>query len=414
MKKINYFYIISGIFFCLILTNATTTTVAWSNGEVYTRPAFPIQTYLTDYMSVPPTTKKEYYATHDWVAESALMLLRDKQPLNVFLQKLSGITSRDGNLRMWFLWGSELPDAFPYVDFATARTDCGYTFLRSDFSPDHTPLVFDVNNKKVKAKTPFSADRLARRASLALKEGDCQKAAVFLGAMMHVIADATFYVHLLDDVGIDHTYKRRVGYLTYKTWPEGDRKGTGSPEFFRLTEARNEITLFTGLISANIYASTLFAGLDTHTGALGSYFTPAEMHAHRPGGGESYWDKVNGPINSNRDVMTWTYEDRPEHGYAKKYFATIEHNLNVAVYTSAEALGVVMKDYKSCECSDENPPTEEIIDSQKSSDKSGVKVSVSKMHGLVLFSMTGLMSSFLAFAFLSSVPSLLEKLPLPY
>ena len=42
------------------------------------------------------------------------------------------------------------------------------------------------------------------------KKGDCQAAALYLGALVHVITDAAFYAHVLDDVHYEKEFSRMI------------------------------------------------------------------------------------------------------------------------------------------------------------------------------------------------------------
>ena len=102
-----------------------------------------------------------------------------------------------------------------------------------------------------------------------------------------------------------------------------------------------------------------------------------------------------------------------------KYFDTIEHNLNQAVYYCAAALNYIITfaGYTDCGCSstssgeNPNPP---IPDGDKDGLglREGLKLSLGEFQGLFYFNIMGLMSTVVALSLLNSVKLLEEFIPI--
>jgi hypothetical protein len=127
--------------------------------------------------------------------------------------------------------------------------------------------------------------------------------------------------------------------------------------------------------------------------------------------GTVHWDEVDGPLGGVYDnELTWTYSMRPTGDNDRtRYFDTIEHNLNMAVYYCAAALNFVLNyaGYTDCNCKGDWP-SEGDDDTQEVKDRADVKLIQDEFTGLFFFSMTGLMATGVALALLSKI-SILEK-----
>ena len=101
---------------------------------------------------------------------------------------------------------------------------------------------------------------------------------------------------------------------------------------------------------------------------------------------------------------------------ATKYFDTIEHNLNQAVYYCATALNFILNyaGYTNCECGSsssgqDNPPPP---DRDGEGVKDGVQLTVEQFEGLFYFNLMGLMATAIAIALLNKVELLEEFIPI--
>ena len=117
-----------------------------------------------------------------------------------------------------------------------------------------------------------------------------------------------------------------------------------------------------------------------------------------------FWPEEN-PI-----IGTWNILNRPTWGDAKKYFDTIEHNLNTAIYYSAAAINYLLNtEYKGGECEGttggDGPIAGEI--------PSEVPVDVTEQMWLTrFFSVGGVISSLLALGLVSIFEKLKSGAPI--
>ncbi len=409
MKKIKYFYIVSGLLLVSILSSATTST-AWKNGKEYVPGVETaiISIYGTDYLAGGSL----YYGTHDWIAESALELLYSVRPDSEFLEKLHG-----NYLKYFFLVGTELPDReYDLFDegqmikkqFPTITTTCGYPITKKDF-PSASQMYFDPITKYP------TYDRLARKADLvyngikqAFEAKDCERAALLIGGIMHYIADATFFYHLLEkeeDMTSWVTYAANVYHVTYRTWGGlGDRNAKPEPfvEFFSVAEARNKITAGT---SFDPHYATLIAAKDTRFGDANGEFKDANwLYDHAPTANDpGFWEDVTGNWIKASYARMWSYSSRPTSGDAKEYFDTIEHNLNTAIYYAATALNYILDfgGYDDCECLGDLPGKITNPEPRKTGVKDAIGLKINSFQGLMFFNVAGLMSTAIALALLN-------------
>ncbi|GAH48697.1 unnamed protein product, partial [marine sediment metagenome] len=263
----------SGIMSFLLLS-ISTGVFAWRNGlhtigtSHGTVGSKPISLYKGDYTkAIAADTMRDYYGSHDWIAESALELLYNLRSSHGFLSQLWDINNPD-NLRFYYLYATELPDSFLLPSTFTTR--CGFKFELKHFltATAHNRLRFydDPSSQFYKQlqddSACQSANSLYNQIVLAFEDNDCQRAAAFIGALMHVISDATYYPHMLADAR-SLEYEYHVMHVTFKTWT--DVRGVRSNEFFNLAEAKGKLT---AADMFNPYQATLLAGKNTRFGCL--------------------------------------------------------------------------------------------------------------------------------------------------
>jgi hypothetical protein len=122
-----------------------------------------------------------------------------------------------------------------------------------------------------------------------------------------------------------------------------------------------------------------------------------------------FWTDIDGSWTHFEQECQWTLAARPTSGDAKKYFDTIEHNLNMAVYYSAAAINYVLSKglYTDCECDGDaydrypNPP-------ESDQERQGsLQLTLDRYTTLLFFNFVGLISTAIA---LTIIPKNLEKL----
>ena len=155
------------------------------------------------------------------------------------------------------------------------------------------------------------------------------------------------------------------------------------------------------------------AGKDTRFGSQ-LYENADFLAAHQPSStNRTFWAVVDGYWTGYSQEDSWDQSNRPQGTSEKKYFDTLDHNLNQAVYYCATALNFIINHagYIGCDCgsgsgNNPNPPPPD-------GDKSGVglgeelKVSIDTFNGLLIFSSIGLIATALALTLLNAAS--LEK-----
>ena len=141
---------------------------------------------------------------------------------------------------------------------------------------------------------------------------DCQAAATFMGAMVHLITDATMYNHLLPGVPHMQSLESLVERLTFRKW---GRDGTreieppGITEFFSVKQAKNRITQVT---TKDPQLHAMIAGRDTRFGYDNGYYPTGVFNAlkmsqvHTTLPVREFWDNIRGPIGASlASLNTW-------------------------------------------------------------------------------------------------------------
>jgi len=349
MKRIKYVYLIFGlIFFSLVASISifSEPSNAWNNGN-YTCG----ETYVQDPNLYNYATN---YGTHDWIAESALEILYNKNPGHKFIQDLH---SDYISLKKYFLFGTEVPDlrnrqfhGQPLVFII--NTNCGTISYEEIRRRNHELRYVGTELQPPKALW-YSAKEAGQSVSNAFREKDCQKAAFFLGAMCHFIADAAFYPHLISTTIPYTSYAHKVNLVTSNQYSSSTSKRLS--EFFNIQQA------FDGFTAATVCDPTwavYYTGLDVMYGneykmcwfTITQYRNATWLDANAPQSDSTVPSQV-GFWDLNSVVAGWDADDRPTTpGDRQDYFDTVEHNLNVAVYFCAAAINRLLGDYVNCEC----------------------------------------------------------------
>lgn len=200
--------------------------------------------------------------------------------------------------------------------------------------------------------------------------------------MVHYISDATFYTHLFDNLKPHQSYLNNVLKLTRNIYSSEKRQN----EFFNIIESYDS---FRSTIKKKPYDSTYLAGLDTRYGNyyLQSFTSTLYENAE--------WFDFYAPTGSDDqfwNLSSYSPANRPTSGNAKKYFDTVEHNLNTAVYYCAAAINFLKDNYKGKDCEkggDQDNPIDPL--GGGISDKVGVRV---KQYSFLFFwQFLGMMST---------------------
>jgi hypothetical protein len=141
--------------------------LGWNNG-----PSGNANTDTAAECSNPP------YATHDWIAEQALMLL--PQAERDWLMPFKAV----------YLIGTEAPD-FKHIPTACQMPHSGY----DDRSQGHSVEWPKSGSNMVKDRAAQRAQEGYNKAAIAFRQGNPRAAAFYLGAMAHYIGDVSQYGH---------------------------------------------------------------------------------------------------------------------------------------------------------------------------------------------------------------------------
>lgn len=160
--------------------------LAWNNGQ-----SGNANTDTAAECSNPP------YATHDWVAEQALMLL--PQAERDWLMPFKAV----------YLIGTEAPD-FKHIPTACQTPHSGY----DDRNQGHSVEWASDGSQMVKDRAAQRAQEEYNKAAIAFRQGNRRAAAFYLGAMAHYIGDVSQYGHSVPNETHHGNYERWVAQRT--------------------------------------------------------------------------------------------------------------------------------------------------------------------------------------------------------
>jgi len=221
----------------------------------------------------------------------------------------------------------------------------------------HTYIHFEDSSLMDENGCSKDADKNFNRAVNALTERDCQKAAFFLGAVIHIIGDIVQYSHLLRysdfDSWIDpskinghgHSFGTKINYLTCKN----EQYARTYNEFFSLNQAYQDFgKLGNHYLTGNAYFLTSELGRYVFDKGLKDLFWTYENHKY------DYFPKDNSDLYSwNRDSWSNFNTDQQE------YFELIEDLMNEGVLYCAAAINSVASHYIDCDCNKDKEREEE-------------------------------------------------------
>ena len=226
--------------------------LAWNNGQSGNS-----NTDTAAECSKPP------YATHDWVAEQALMLL--PQTERDWLMPLKAV----------YLIGTEAPD-FKLIPPACQTPHRGY----DDRSLGHSVEWASDGSGMVNDRAAKRAQEEYNKAAIAFRQGNPRAAAFFLGAMAHYIGDVSQYGHTVPNETHHSDYERFVATRTASF-------NAGHFEIFIVLDS---------LVRRSAYTVVKRISLATARGK-GDILSAAEMDSRWPTKGQAYLDSIGHSLN---------------------------------------------------------------------------------------------------------------------
>lgn len=340
---------------------------SWKNspgtqGAYASRTGIPIVSYEADYYGSEFAQLRAFYGTHDWIAESALMVLFQHNQYNNFIKALYYDTD-PLILKMFFLVGTEAPDVartsgiVPHIELF----DClGRPYgSRSVGTFSHNMRFNGV--ACIESGCADGAQLCFSLAVQALIEHDCRKAAFYLGAMCHWIGDAASYCHLIVPAevggapvlqGHKNSFENRMAKLTWRI--ERDRGLSLEYDFFRISEAQNTFVLNS---MEHAWYSAYKVGLTTNSYKEYLWNT---YEAYREGTLEVLLPP-SPPTGHPDELIEWTKTEWNTFSTLRTtYLASVEHCLNSAILHCAQAMDFAISYYEDCDCNGQDAPLEEV------------------------------------------------------
>lgn len=366
MRSKNSKFILLGVFVLLLFFVLTFKGTCYGNGSgrkgfTYAKS---VENYMGGYYGAPVRThdhpydrEQAYFGTHDWIAESALIVLYEHVgSLPAGCQFINLLYSDAGPyfLKMYFLLGTEAPDARK-SGILIRIPDCDGTYYGTENlkTTDHDIRFSDSNNEILGKACAQGAQDCYNLAVNALLHGHCQKAAFFLGAMCHYIADATSYPHQFtsEDVSLDDidTYRDEfVGRITKLTYRVERFRGGLSHDFFSIDYARN---VFIPCLGEMGWIAAYQAGFEVH---LMKWYLWNTFKDHSI----DYYEVDESLENYKLDHLYSWHRDKFLSFTGEKaiYFNSVQDALNMAILHCAYAINLAIAFYQDCDCGGKSNP----------------------------------------------------------
>jgi len=163
----------------------------------------------------------EIYGTHDWIADRAIHILYNQFPNDLLI---NSIRHNKNHMRVYYLYGTELPDHMinPFKSI-NITTDYGTTLTEEDFYKDHSVIMLPKGCISKRRKGLFKSAELIENVynkNVNLRK-DFQATSLYLGFISHLIGDAC-YVH--------HVYKAPDESIGQQTKGEILKRTRTTPE----------------------------------------------------------------------------------------------------------------------------------------------------------------------------------------
>ena len=389
-------FIIGLYFFSPILCSST--GKAWLNGNEICR--FPLSYKTAD-----------AYGTHDYIAEYALNYI--SKYISIPADKLQFLHYiRDNKYAMndFFLAGTDMPDAVRLRDKNGNlieygfNTRCGNPFSSAKdmakFRNINHQLRFGSDRSYVSGSLKPLAQHLAKKLYNAFNLRDGQLAAYYLGAICHCIGDATEYSHLIDGVYDWRKYAECVQFLTRERYWQH----TTSSSFFEPGYADDYFT--THAVKREPDRCVVMAGRETMFGGYyletrsWIYFNASEMPIYNPERPNDAWGWAKNYLN--KKINYWTRTDFNKincHPY-HQYFATVQFNINTAIYFCMSMMAKVVERYDGGECDsdhgDYGGQTPNLGDKQADANQQKIQQRLDEYRAFFYFSFAGMLLSLIA------------------
>ncbi len=307
------------------------------------------------------------YGTHDWIAEAALDA--------ILADQIASAKWKDDDTIFWtekrkviFYIGTEAPDT---TDNPEAKS---YTYLTLNNIPCHgmlvkTKMYFHTNDASDNRMKPKSYNKFVTdcytwtyKARNYLREGKCDAAAFYMGAITHLIADVASWPHVLDwrEVtpqgetsilgGLHKDYEDRVHDVTKDHYTREKEGGFTYPKSFPIgTAMASEPVAALELVAFDTRWDYDMSWVDMYTTPFPSYITPGEY-----------------PATRQYTVYSRLYFEEPVSNWGQPFKTRVQENLNKAVKYCAYAINYIADAWaegdnpKYCEeCSGNDNPYQE-------------------------------------------------------
>ena len=140
----------------------------------------------------------EIYGTHDWIADRAINILYNELPNDSLI---SSIRHNINHMRVYYLYGTELPDHMtnPFKSIKIT-TDYGTKLSEEDFYKGHSVVMLPNGCISRRSKRLFNSAESIRKVFIenCNSSKDYQVAALYLGFISHLIGDACYIHHVYE------------------------------------------------------------------------------------------------------------------------------------------------------------------------------------------------------------------------
>jgi len=301
--------------------------------------------------------KGDHYGTHDWIADFAL----EKLIPYLVGNWIDFWTVERERIYLYATEGPDNGDIF-YITKSGQKISGEENVRRHHIHWKGAPD--DFSEERTGEPAAYWAGEMARRSIGALKTGECELAAFYLGQMTHYIADVSSIVHVISDSSKKSMYVEDLERIVVTKTDGTLYKSKHWERDYRESWFRVEKTIVPWVLQFNIWDPESLAiqvAYQTYYGDSNNYDAYEFVDLLR----DKYYRLYlgNNWLNLKNAERNDEWRDHwPENDFPVKYkfFKTLENNLNLAIDCCAGALNWVMKKVPEFECNTMNDKSKSI------------------------------------------------------
>ena len=349
MKKINYLYAVLFLVFASLISEG----FGWKNANQYANTEYSMKfggDHYNDHLYSWQLYLYDYdYSSHDWIADEALSMVLTSLYFDDWEDSQGNpFWDVEGIRRQIFLYATAGPDIGPRISI---KSKSGVTVSESCTVRSHHYYFDGARNPSDRHLATYALSA-AGKAVKAIKKGDCNVGAFWLGVMTHYIADACLFLHV-DPNNRDDQFENWISSRMDSCQGISERSA-GNPysplhqyEFLQFTTS--SLLVFSSPPDMCVRRVAYDTRFDSNFGSQDGTYTASWML--------SAWQSFSGTevrtkARTRADWLGWATAGEgtlQQDGY--KFFQRLEDSVNLGVWETANAMQWVIEQVGTYKCS---------------------------------------------------------------